>query len=171
MFRITAKMGLLADMSGERRTRSRRKLIPSLPYSPEKVASGISRRRAAMSSSLTRRRRPLPRPWKGMAVRAGQVALDGNGNIVGDGFFEKQCAQVYENIGNALKAAGGDWKNVVQFMSFLTRKEDLPRFAAFRRQEFPKFYPDGVYPPNTLLVVSALASDEILLEVQAIAAI
>jgi 2-iminobutanoate/2-iminopropanoate deaminase len=110
-------------------------------------------------------------PGAKLVMIAGQVAIDKNGNIVGDGFFEQQCAQVYENIGNALKASGGDWKNVVQFMSFLTRKEDIPRFAAFRKQEMPRLYPDAAYPPNTLLVVQALASDEILLEVQAIAAI
>ena len=63
MLRMTAKIGLLADISGVSRTRSRRKVLLSRLYSPEKVASGISRRRASMSSSLTRMRRPLPRPW------------------------------------------------------------------------------------------------------------
>ena len=94
-----------------------------------------------------------------------------NGNVAGQGDFEAQCAQVYANIGAALEAAGGDWRNVIQFMSFLTRKEDIARFAAFRRREFPSFFPDGACPPNTPLVVSALASDDLLLEVQAIAAI
>jgi enamine deaminase RidA (YjgF/YER057c/UK114 family) len=56
-------------------------------------------------------------------------------------------------------------------MSFLVRKEDIPKFAAYRKREFPKLYPAGNYPPNTLLVVSALANDALLLEVQAIAAI
>jgi enamine deaminase RidA (YjgF/YER057c/UK114 family) len=102
---------------------------------------------------------------------AGQVALDRDGNVVGSGDFERQCAQVYANIGAALEAAGGDWKNVLQFMSFLVRKEDIPRFTAFRQREFPRLFPDENYPPNTLLVVSALASDALLLEVQAIAAI
>ena len=52
---------------------SRRKLLLSFSYSPEKTASGISRRSAAMSSSLTRTRRPLPRPWKGIDVRDGHA--------------------------------------------------------------------------------------------------
>jgi enamine deaminase RidA (YjgF/YER057c/UK114 family) len=110
-------------------------------------------------------------PGAKIVVIAGQVALDRDGNVAGQGDFEAQCAQVYANIGAALEAAGGDWRNVIQFMSFLTRKEDIARFAAFRRREFPSFFPDGAYPPNTLLVVSALASDDLLLEVQAIAAI
>jgi len=106
-----------------------------------------------------------------LVVIAGQVGVDKSGKVVAEGDIEKQAAQVYANIGDALKAAGGDWKNVIQFMSFLTRKEDIPKFAAFRQREFPKLYPDGAYPPNTLLVVSALASEALVLEVQAIAAI
>jgi enamine deaminase RidA (YjgF/YER057c/UK114 family) len=110
-------------------------------------------------------------PGVKLVAIAGQVALDREGKVVGAGDIEAQCAQVYANLGAALEAAGGDWSNVLQFMSFLTRKEDIPKFAAFRRREFPKFYPNGSYPPNTLLVVSALATDTLLLEVQAIAAI
>jgi enamine deaminase RidA (YjgF/YER057c/UK114 family) len=110
-------------------------------------------------------------PGVKLVAIAGQVALDREGKVVGAGDIEAQCAQVYANLGAALEAAGGDWSNVLQFMSFLTRKEDIPKFAAFRRREFPKFYPNGSYPPNTLLVVSALATDALLLEVQAIAAI
>ncbi|MCC6948572.1 MAG: RidA family protein [Bradyrhizobiaceae bacterium] len=106
-----------------------------------------------------------------LVVIAGQVSLDRDGNVVGTGDFERQCAQVYANIGAALEAAGGGWENVIQFMSFLTRKEDIAKFAAFRSREFPKLFPGGAYPPNTLLVVSALASGDLLLEVQALAAI
>ena len=36
---------------------------------------------------------------------------------------------------------------------------------------FAEMFGDGRYPPNTLLVVSALANDDLLLEAQAIAAI
>lgn len=102
---------------------------------------------------------------------AGQVALGADGKVVGPHDVEKQAAEVYRNIGNALKAVGGDWKNVIQTMTFLVRKEDIAKLAAYRSREFPKLYPGGKYPPNTLLVVSALASDEIVLEVQAVAAI
>src|SRR5262245_26158081 len=73
MLRMAAKMGLLADISGVSRARSRRKALLSRLYSPEKVASGISRRSASRSSPLRRMRRPLPRPWYGSEVRAGQA--------------------------------------------------------------------------------------------------
>ena len=38
----------------------------------------------------------------------------------------------------------------------------------WREREFPRLFPDRRYPPNTLLVVSALANDDLLLEVQAL---
>jgi len=44
----TTLTGLLADISGVKRTRSRRKLLLSRSYSPENEAWGISRRRASM---------------------------------------------------------------------------------------------------------------------------
>ena len=75
------------------------------------------------------------------------------------------------NIGAALEAAGAGWANVIQTMTFLTRREDIPRLRAWRTREFPRFWPDGRYPPSTLLVVSGLASEEMLVEVQALAAI
>lgn len=102
---------------------------------------------------------------------AGQVAVDEHGNLVGAGDFDRQCSQVYENVGTALQAVGADWSNVIQFMTFLTRREDIARLRAWREREFPKLMPSGHFPPNTLLVVSGLASDEFLLEVQVTAAI
>jgi enamine deaminase RidA (YjgF/YER057c/UK114 family) len=106
-----------------------------------------------------------------LVVVAGQVAIDRSGNIVGPGDIEKQAAQVYANLAEALQAAGGGWKNVIQCMTFLTRREDIPKLAEYRRREFTKLYPDGAFPPNTLLIVSGLVHEAMLLEVQAIAAI
>ena len=101
---------------------------------------------------------------------AGQVPVDASGNTVGKGNFEAQCTQVYANIHAALRAVGGDWANVVQFTSFLTRAEDAAAFRAWRGREFPKMFPGG-YPPNTLLIISRLADPDYLLEVQTIAAL
>ena len=38
-----------------------------------------------------------------------------------------------------------------------------------RREAFPRYFPDGVYPPNTLLVVSRLVQPELLVEIEAMA--
>jgi enamine deaminase RidA (YjgF/YER057c/UK114 family) len=102
---------------------------------------------------------------------AGQIAVRADGTLVGKGDFERQCEQVFANIGAALEAAGGGWGNVIQMMTFLTRRDDIPTLRAWREREFPRLFAGGRYPPNTLLVVSALANDDLLLEAQAIAAI
>jgi enamine deaminase RidA (YjgF/YER057c/UK114 family) len=102
---------------------------------------------------------------------AGQIATDKAGNLVGADDFDAQCAQVYRNIETALKAVGGGWSNVVQFTTYVVHSQDIPKLRAFRQREFSRHFPDGAYPPNTLLVVDRLASESYLLEIQAVAAL
>jgi enamine deaminase RidA (YjgF/YER057c/UK114 family) len=102
---------------------------------------------------------------------AGQLATDKTGSLVGADDFDAQCAQVYANIEAALKAVGGGWKNVVQFTTYLVHSQDVPKLRAFRQREFPKFFPDGAYPPNTLLIIDRLVSEAYLLEIQTVAAL
>jgi enamine deaminase RidA (YjgF/YER057c/UK114 family) len=102
---------------------------------------------------------------------AGQVPTDSSGATVGNNDFEAQCTQVFANIHAALRAVGADWKNVVQFTSFLVRPQDAAAFRVFRGREFPKMFPNGAYPPNTLLIISRLADEAYLLEVQTVAAL
>ena len=83
---------------------------------------------------------------------AGMLSGDAAGNIIGEGKFEVQTAQVFRNIEAALKSAGASWANVVQFTTYLVHSQDIPKFMEFRLREFPKMFPDGKYPPNTLLM-------------------
>ena len=46
-----------------------------------------------------------------------------------------------------------------------------PNFMAFRKREFPRLFPSGTYPPNTLLIVNGLVRDAFLVEVHTIAAL
>ena len=103
-----------------------------------------------------------------LIVVAGQVGIAPDGEAGG---FADQCAQAFANVGAALEAAGAGWSDVIQTMTFLSRREDRPRLREWRTAEYAKLFPDGRYPPNTLLVVDALATDDLLIEVQAIAAI
>jgi hypothetical protein len=57
----------------------------------------------------------------------------------------------------------------VKFTTYLVRNEDWTPFAEWRRAEYPKLFPDGVYPANTGVVVVELARPSLLLEVEAIA--
>ena len=85
--------------------------------------------------------------------------------------FDAQCSGVFRQIETALKSAGAGWGNVVQFTTYLVHSQDIPKFMAWRLREFPKLFPNGVYPPNTLLVIDRLVQEPFLVEVQAIAAI
>ena len=102
---------------------------------------------------------------------AGQIATDKAGNLVGPEDFDAQCTQVYANIEAALKAVGGGWGNVVQFTTYLVRSQDVPKLRAFRQREFGKFFPNGAYPPNTLLIIDRLVNESYLIEVQTVAAL
>jgi hypothetical protein len=41
----------------------------------------------------------------------------------------------------------------------------------WRLREFPRMFPDGKYPPNTLLVIDRLVQEQFLVEVQTVAAL
>ena len=85
--------------------------------------------------------------------------------------FDAQCAGAFRQIGTALESAGAGWGNVAQFTTYLVHSQDIPKFMAWRLREFPKLFPDGKYPPNTLLVIDRLVQEQFLVEVQAIAAL
>jgi enamine deaminase RidA (YjgF/YER057c/UK114 family) len=102
---------------------------------------------------------------------AGQLATDREGRIVGADDFDAQCVQLFANIETALKSVGAGWRNVVEFTTYLVHSQDIPKFMTYRKREFPKFFPDGAYPPNTLLMVDRLVQEPFLVEVKAIAAL
>ena len=102
---------------------------------------------------------------------AGMLASDRTGGVVGKDDFDAQCVQVFQNIAAALESVGAGWSNVVQFTTYLVHSQDIARFMAWRLREFPKMFPDGKYPPNTLLVIDRLVQEQFLVEVQTIAAI
>jgi enamine deaminase RidA (YjgF/YER057c/UK114 family) len=100
---------------------------------------------------------------------AGQVGADRDGKAAAD--FDAQCEQVYANIKTALDSVGGGWRNVVEFTTYLVHSQDIPKFMAYRRRAFPTFFPDGNFPPNTLLIVDRLVQEPLLIEVQTVAAL
>ena len=85
--------------------------------------------------------------------------------------FDAQCSGVFAQIAEALKSAGAGWQNVVQFTTYLVHSQDIPRFMQWRLREFPRMFPDGRYPPNTLLIVDRLVQEHFLVEVQTVAAL
>jgi 2-iminobutanoate/2-iminopropanoate deaminase len=103
-----------------------------------------------------------------IVVVAGQVGMDG-GRLVGPGDVVAQTRQTFANIDKVLRAAGCGMRDVVRFQTFLTYASDIEPFMRARRDVFPGYFPDAVYPPNTLLVVSRLVQPELLVEIEAMA--
>ena len=102
---------------------------------------------------------------------AGQVSVDDSGALVGAGDFEAQMHQTYANLRAALESADAGFGNVVKFTTYLTRKEDLADYRRVRDALYAELYPQGSYPPNTLLIISALVNPDLLLEIEAVAAV
>ena len=95
---------------------------------------------------------------------AGQVALDGDGNIIGEGDMSAQVRQVLENLKTVLASEDADFSNVVKVNIFTT---DIDRFletSAVRREYL------GDHPPaSTLVQIERLARPVFLVEIEAIA--
>jgi len=96
---------------------------------------------------------------------SGQIALDAKGNLVGSGDFAAQAMQVFANIDTALKASGASFRNVVKLNMYVTDMTQLKALRAARDK-----YIDAQHPPaSTLVEVSKLAREGLLLEVEATA--
>ena len=102
---------------------------------------------------------------------AGQVGVNVEGNLVGQGDAAAQTRQVLQNIGHVLAAAGAGFSNVVEFTTYVVGRESVQGFIDGRNQVFPDIFPNGDYPPNTLLVVDGLVREEFLVEIKAVAAL
>lgn len=121
---------------------------------------------------------PLGAYSNGMSVRpgrlvfvAGQLGLDADGKLAGPGDAAAQTRQALRNVGYVLAAAGGGFGDVVEFTTYVVGRESVAGFIAGRDAEFPAMFPDGGYPPNTLLVVAGLVREEFLVEIKAVAAL
>jgi reactive intermediate/imine deaminase len=96
---------------------------------------------------------------------SGQVPLDRDGRLVGEGDFDAQTRQVFNNLTAALQAAGVAWTDVVKLNYFVV---DVSRIATVRaiRDE----YVDTDHPPaSTLVEVSRLFREDVLIEIDAVA--
>ena len=98
---------------------------------------------------------------------SGQVALDGDGKLVGEGDAAAQTEQVFQNLQAVVEGCGGTLADVVKLTIFVTDPSYRPAVAAARL----KWFKEGEWPASTYLVVSALAVPTMLVEVEAVAMI
>jgi enamine deaminase RidA (YjgF/YER057c/UK114 family) len=97
---------------------------------------------------------------------AGQLGLDTDNKFVGEGDFRAQCAQAFENMTLALKAAGARWSDVVKINNFLV---DIQANMAAFREVRDRYLNKAAPPASTTIGVPALARPGGLFEIEAIA--
>lgn len=101
-----------------------------------------------------------------MVYVSGQVARNDQGQIVGRGDMRAQAEQVFKNIEAALAAAGANLSDVVQLTAYL---RDISQLAAYREVR-ERVLGDRPRPASTLVEVKGLIEEDILLEVDVVAA-
>lgn len=94
---------------------------------------------------------------------SGQVGVDPSGKVLEGA--EAQIEQIWRNVLGCLKAAGMGPQDLVKVTVLLTRREDIAVSRDIRRRML-----DGAEPASTLMIVSGLASPDLLAEIEAIAA-
>lgn len=102
-----------------------------------------------------------------LVVVAGQVGVGPSGSASSD--IVGQTKQAFENVRLVLEAAGCSLRDVIRLQTFLTRADDIPGFMKAREEVFAEHYPNGGYPPNTLLIVTRLVRPELHVEIEAMA--
>ena len=96
---------------------------------------------------------------------SGQLALDEDGKIVGEGDAAAQARQVFENLSRCLAAAGATFDDVVKLTYFVTDVAHLPAIRAARAAHIP----DDRLPAASAVQVAALVRPEFLMEIEAFA--
>lgn len=102
-----------------------------------------------------------------MLIMSGQVAIDSKGNLIGKGDFNKQAEQVFQNIKNIVENAGGSMDNIVKLGFYVLDINQVPTLRLVR----DKYVNVKTPPASTLVQVSKLYRDDVLLEVEATAII
>ena len=104
-----------------------------------------------------------------IAFISGQVSVDGQGKVVGPGDIGAQAVQVFKNLELALGGIGATFEDVIKFTIYLTNLTPETRKAVMevRSRYISKEHP----PAATMVGIHKLVQDDLLLEIEAIAAI
>jgi aminoacrylate peracid reductase len=94
---------------------------------------------------------------------SGMLALDSDGNMVGEGDIKAQTRQVLETIKSVVEAAGGSLKDVTFNHIFLTDMSDYAGMNEVYREYFPKD------PPARYCIRADLVKPGFLVEIASIA--
>lgn len=96
----------------------------------------------------------------------GQLPIDAEGNLVGDGDVAGQAEQVFENMEAVLEANGTSMRDVVKTNTYVT---DISRIAEVNEVRARHFSSDAA-PTSTTMEVGGLARPGWMVEIEAVAA-
>jgi enamine deaminase RidA (YjgF/YER057c/UK114 family) len=97
---------------------------------------------------------------------AGQVGLDRNGQLAGaPGDVRAQMVQAFENLKAALAEVGATFKDVVKITNYLVDGAHVQAYREIR----DKYVNTAAPPASTLLIISRLAREGWLFEIDAVA--
>jgi 2-iminobutanoate/2-iminopropanoate deaminase len=97
---------------------------------------------------------------------SGQVSLDAEGNVVGEGDVRLQTETVLEHVKTVVEEAGGGMGDIVKVTVFITEMGLYDEIHEVRRRYF-----EEPYPASSMVEVSALIDPRLLIEIEAIAVI
>ncbi|MFC4062283.1 RidA family protein [Planomonospora corallina] len=106
-------------------------------------------------------------PGSRLVWTSGQVPIDADGTPAPAGDWEAQTRLAMRNVGTALEAAGATWGDVFKLTIYVVDTSALPVVRAVRDE-----FVDTERPPTSSLVqVAGLFRPDILIEVEAVAAV
>lgn len=97
---------------------------------------------------------------------SGLVATDPSGDVVGVGDVVQQTRQIFRNLRLVLEVVGAGPQDVVKLTIFMRDVAQRPLINPVRQE----FFGDH-RPASTLVEVSRLVRDDLLLEIEAVAAL
>jgi enamine deaminase RidA (YjgF/YER057c/UK114 family) len=101
---------------------------------------------------------------------SGQIAQNEKGELVGRGDVKAQADQVWENVRRALAAGGATFKDVVKVTTYVVNYQPSMR-DDLRAARLRAMGADTPPPAATLVGVQSLASEDWLIEIEAVAVV
>jgi len=100
---------------------------------------------------------------------SGQVSYDRDGVVFGKGDMRAQCEQVFKNLTHILRAAGAGWDDVVKMNGYMVGMH--PEAVDMYRGVRSRYLKAGKLPASTLVGVERLVDEDLLVEVELVAAV
>ena len=121
----------------------------------------------------------LPAPMRGGAYSSGveapagrtiyvsgQVSLDAEGNVVGEGDVKLQTETVLEHVKTVVEEAGGGMEDIVKVTVFIT---DMGLYDEIHEVRWRYF--EEPFPASSMVEVSALIDPRLIIEIEAVAVV